>query len=488
MNATPFNVGAFVMGAPTSPRALVRHADLLAAYADGAIEDEREAYLSHFVFGPEMIAHYRANRNSVAEYAGPCGCRRLVLDIDRPDLVDALADARRLVTAIHERYPEMEGDVPVYFSGGKGFHVLLELAHSPPPAVGFQHVAKAFAVALAARAGVKIDAGIYDVNHLVRLPNTKHPKSGLFKRRIDSEALFALDVPRILDMAKHPAGDGIPTVRTPPTRLAEDWRDAERETARAADARAAVRRDFGDADARAPRYFLDFLRFGVDEGERHPTLFRSAAWLTEQGSPPSLVAALLTEPGCDNGLSPKDVARQIQCGIDHARKQRGRRPTRRPTRTRRRTRRPTPTPASAGRSGTRPTRSRPARCSSHSGRTADPTGPKGADDDADVHHRRGPARLVVRRRGARRTARCGSTLPAPFAALDVRPGRLILFGGAPGGGKTAALLQIGIDLLRRNESARLVSGERGNVAGLATWSAWRRACRPCRSPRSPTGR
>src|SRR5262245_49506129 len=47
-------------------------------------------------------------------------------------------------------------------------------------------------------------------------------------------------------------------------------------------------------------------------------------------------------------------------------------------------------------------------------------------------------------------------LPDPFAALDVRPGRLVLFGGAPGSGKTAALLQLGIDLLRLNESARLL--------------------------------
>jgi replicative DNA helicase len=47
-------------------------------------------------------------------------------------------------------------------------------------------------------------------------------------------------------------------------------------------------------------------------------------------------------------------------------------------------------------------------------------------------------------------------LADPFAALDVRPGRLILFGGAPGSGKTAALVQLGIDLLRLNESARLL--------------------------------
>lgn len=47
-------------------------------------------------------------------------------------------------------------------------------------------------------------------------------------------------------------------------------------------------------------------------------------------------------------------------------------------------------------------------------------------------------------------------LSVPFAALDVRPGRLILFGGAPGSGKTAAILQIGIDLLRLNPTARLL--------------------------------
>jgi len=57
-------------------------------------------------------------------------------------------------------------------------------------------------------------------------------------------------------------------------------------------------------------------------------------------------------------------------------------------------------------------------------------------------------------------------LPPPFAVLDVRPGRMTLFGGAPGGGKTAALLQIGIDLLRLNPAARLLVGNVEMVPGL----------------------
>lgn len=321
MTPTPFNVGAFVSGAPTSPRALVRHADLLTAYADAALEDEREAYLSHFAFGAEMQSHFAANRQSVAGFAGPCWCRWLVLDIDRADLPDALAHARRLVTFLQERYSTE--DVPVWFSGSKGFHVAVELANDPPPAVGFHRTARTLAEALAGRAGVRIDTSIYDLNHIIRLPNTRHPKTGLFKRRIDADALFRLDIDGIRRHAAHAAGDGIPSVRSCPAQLVTDWREAEQHTARKVHDRAAVRRDFGPVDARAPRYFLDLLRFGVGEGERHQTLFRCAAWLTEQGSPPSLCFALLTEPGRDVGLTPADVARQIQCGIEHARRQRG---------------------------------------------------------------------------------------------------------------------------------------------------------------------
>ncbi|MFO0804348.1 MAG: hypothetical protein U0791_14645 [Gemmataceae bacterium] len=325
MNATPFNVGAYVLGAPTSPRLLVNHSALLAVYADGDMSakgEERAAYLSHFAFGAEMQTHYSANFRSVRGYSGPCSCRFLVLDIDRPDLEAALTDARRLVQYIDRRYAELEGEVPVYFSGSKGFHVLLELVHAPPPAVGFQNVCRALAGGVAASAGVKIDTAIYDVNHIVRLPNTRHPKTGLFKVRLETEGLFTQDLAGILETAKRPWANGIPTARRPAGQIETDWNEAAARTAGNTDARAAIRRDFGTAEPRAPKYFLDFLRFGTEEGERHATLFRCAAWLTENGAPPSLCFALLTEPGRDVGLTPADVARQIQCGIEHAARQR----------------------------------------------------------------------------------------------------------------------------------------------------------------------
>lgn len=324
MTATQAGIGAYIHGPPASARALVRHGELLDAYAEGAIDDDREAYLSHFVFGPELQAHYAANRGSVAGFAGPCSCRWLHFDIDRADdLQAALEDARRLVQFIHARYPELEGEVPVYFSGSKGFHVLIELAHSPPPSVQFPQVARTFAEGIAAAAGVRIDSAIYDRSHILRLPNSRHPKTGLFKRLIDIEGLFMRDVAGHLTDARSPWPSAIPFAGKQVPRLADDWHEAERVAARALEARATIRRDAGTAAERAPRWLLDFLRFGADVGERHGTLFRSAAWLTEQGAPSSLVSALLTEPGQDVGLPPADVARQIRCGIEHALKQRG---------------------------------------------------------------------------------------------------------------------------------------------------------------------
>ncbi len=326
MTATGFTVGALVVGGKDAPRRLVRHADLLAAYADGTQIDRGhtgEAYLSHFVFGPDYRDHHRANRGSVAGYAGPCGCRWLVLDLDRPDPAAALTDARRLVAFLHQRYPEAEGAVPIWFSGWKGFHVAVELAHDPPPAVGFPLVARTLAEQLARTAGVVIDTGVYDTARIIRLPNTRHPKTGLFKRLLGADDLFRVDVAGVLAHARHPAGDGLPAVPRSIPQLAADWHDAERVAASASAARAAVRRDAGPAEARAPRFLVDFLRFGVDEGERHAVLFRCAAWLAEQGASPSLCHALLTEPGCDVGLAPRDVTRQIACGVDHARRQRG---------------------------------------------------------------------------------------------------------------------------------------------------------------------
>lgn len=46
--------------------------------------------------------------------------------------------------------------------------------------------------------------------------------------------------------------------------------------------------------------------------------------------------------------------------------------------------------------------------------------------------------------------------PAPFESIDIRPGRMVLLGGAPGAGKTAAMLQLGIGIVQSNPDVRLL--------------------------------
>ncbi|MFO0821974.1 MAG: hypothetical protein U0792_02460 [Gemmataceae bacterium] len=172
----------------------------------------------------------------------------LLLDIDSANLADALADARRLVSFLQHRYGTEDASLVQRIEGVSTSRS--NWAHAPPPAVGYNAVCRTLAETLAAEAGVRIDRGVYDVNRLVRLPNTQHPKTGLFKRRIDAEALFRLDIDGICRHAAHPAGDGIPSVRTVSEQLAHDWTEAATATARTTETRTAARRDFAP-DARA---------------------------------------------------------------------------------------------------------------------------------------------------------------------------------------------------------------------------------------------
>ncbi len=317
-------VGVAVDGSPESPRHLVDWRRTLDAYADlsAGIDPTREGYLSHFVFGPDMAAHHRDNGGSVKGFAGSCWCKWLTFDIDRPELADALAAAKRLVAFLTQRFPEIDGALPVYFSGRKGFHVGLELPE-PEPSPVFNDVAKTLADGLATAAGVAIDLSIYDRNRIIRLPNSRHAKTGLYKRRIDADDLVRMSVEQVLERARHPAGDGIRSVGDRLPTVLRDWETAARLTAERGRERAVIRRDAAAGELRAPKYLHEFIRFGVAEGERALTLFRCAAALAELGCPPAAVAAVLDEPGRDNGLTPSEVRRQIQCGIDHARRQMG---------------------------------------------------------------------------------------------------------------------------------------------------------------------
>jgi hypothetical protein len=320
MNARPF--GFRVAGHRAGRRRLVDWRAAFAGYAacDPAAQLDREAYLSHFVFGADF-ADYLERNGSEGGYSGPCGADVIHWDIDRADDLDAaLSDARRLAARILYRYRELDDDDLLIFpSGAKGFHIGVPTAlWGPMPSTHFHDVARRFCQAHAERAGVAIDMKIYSRTRLLRAANSRHARTGLYKRRLALDELMNLSVAGNLDLAREPMPFAVPTPSTLSPIAAADWADA----AVAVERRAVERRvTYRDGSHRLTKTTLAFIREGAVEGERAVAVFRAAANLAEMGCPDALAHALLTDAALDSGLMPSETRRQIDCGLAHARQQ-----------------------------------------------------------------------------------------------------------------------------------------------------------------------
>jgi hypothetical protein len=321
MNA-PLRYGFRVVGGATKRRRLVDAAAAFAGYADcdANAEVDREAYLSAFWFGGDFRRQLRET-GSTRGFDGPCWAPFLWFDIDFPnDPEQALRDARRLAMAILHRYPALDDDdLLLFFSGGKGYHVGLPTFWGPAPSATFHRAARRFAEMIAGDAGARIDSGVYDKVRCFRAPNSRHPKTGLHKRWVSLDELLHLPPERVRELAAQPAPFHLPAARAGDDRAARDWAESVRLVG--VEAEAAARRRAGTAEdrPRLNRQTVDFIRAGAGVGDRHRLLFSAAANLAEFSCPPALAHALLTEAALDTGLSPKEVFRQIECGLKHVR-------------------------------------------------------------------------------------------------------------------------------------------------------------------------
>lgn len=283
---------------------------------------EREAYLSAFQFDAGFAEHL-ARTGSPAGFTGSTWAPFVWCDVDRDEaaggVARALADTKRLVNTLDERFGVPRSVLVPFVSGGKGMHLGIPTAlWAPPASADFHAVARQFVETLAAAAGVAVDASVFDRVRAFRAPNSKHPKTGLHKRFVPVEILDTVTVTGVLNMARTPeqfdmpSTDGIESADM----LVAVWDAASRAvTEKAA---AVEQRRFevanGDRAVTLNKLTRAFLSGEVEAGDRHRLLYSAAANLTELGCSLPAVRALLTEPALDLGLPPKDVARQIECG------------------------------------------------------------------------------------------------------------------------------------------------------------------------------
>lgn len=309
--------GFRILGATNERRRLVNHADAFAAYAacDDRADVTREAYLSAFTFGDDFRGRLEST-GSVKGFDGVCGAPWLWFDIDRVELADAVTDARRLALSLVERYRLDDDALLTFFSGSKGFHLGLPTSlWAPTPSTTFNRQCRMMAGRLASTAGVAIDVGVYDMVRAFRAPNSRHPKTGLHKRRLALDELQGLSLDAIRKLAETPEPFDLPTMPPANAVVIADWQ---------ADAVMQREREASDsAFNRVPtlnRTTEEFIRDGVGVGDRHRVLFSAAANLAEFDCPLSLAAALLSGPARDSGLSAADIKRQIELGFQHGKR------------------------------------------------------------------------------------------------------------------------------------------------------------------------
>lgn len=311
--------GFRVVGALSERRRLVEWSAAFAAHcaADPRAEPECESYLSLFTFGDEF-RDYLTRTGSTRDYRGPASMPYLTFDLDCEDLDVALTDARKLAAGLLSAYWRLDDDhALIFFSGRKGFHVSIPMPAGIEPTPDVPAVARFLAERWAAHCGIRIDGGIYDASRCFRSPNSRHPKSGRFKRRIDYGELLNLSAARIVELAGEPLAFDPPANVPDNPGLRHDWEQAAKGVALDRQEKAA--RYPAGAVAKLAKKTRALIRgeWTPDTGDRHRLLFSAAANLGECHCPESLALELLSEPGFNCSLSAADVQRQIKCGVAH---------------------------------------------------------------------------------------------------------------------------------------------------------------------------
>ncbi len=312
METQDFKHGFRVVGALSAPRKLVTWRKAFAAHCAGEL-DTGEAYLSAWCYPQDLLAHMK-NVGGVAGYTGPCWADWVPLDIDgagEDPVADALSRTCSLLTWVHSKGAHLN-KLSCWFSGCKGFHVLLPnigLALAPEP--DFRQTARAFVARIGQESGCNPDLSIYDAVRLFRSPNSRHPKTGLYKVAFRADELLGMSTEAVRGMAVEPRPGDVPEPGSwCDWSIGGLWADAEKETASTTPVDPATRIDLN-------RLTLEFIGSGAPNGEREHRCFSAAANLAEFGADERLAKALLLKAAVDSGLSPSEAQRAIQCGVRH---------------------------------------------------------------------------------------------------------------------------------------------------------------------------
>jgi len=315
-----FKHGFLRVGAKGGHREVVDYGTTIADYAAHCDLPPGRArspgYLSVFQYPAEIVAYQREHDGSLKGYRGKCWARWLAVDFDgdgSPEGLDrALGDARRFARFLIDRGVPAD-KVLLFFSGGRGFHLMFPSACcGAGPKVGFEGAAGFFCGEIAKLVKGTSDESIFKPLAALRAPNTPHDKSGLYKVLLPREELDGLDAARVTELAREPRPFEMPSWRMKPVAVLVDlWLWAcHAEGTQTARLTAAI-----DGERRVHRDTRDFLMHGAPEGQRGTRLFRAATNLLDFDCPEPLLRALLEPAARLSGYPPEEFDAQINGAI-----------------------------------------------------------------------------------------------------------------------------------------------------------------------------
>jgi hypothetical protein len=201
---------------------------------------EGEIHASVFVYPIDAVAYRESplkgtdgergqGKGSIAGYDGPVKAMGLHIDLDGegdPNLV--LGEARDLVSKLREVYAVAPSNIRVFFSGNRGFHFYI-LDEKFKDQSGSEGVPLAIAKACRQLAGQYgcFDGQVYNRTSLLRVTNTRHPKTGLYKVPLSHQTLQSWTWEQIQNYAKcqRSLRDSIEVVSQPMDLYAETLKD-----------------------------------------------------------------------------------------------------------------------------------------------------------------------------------------------------------------------------------------------------------------------
>ena len=167
-------------------------------------------YATYFFYSGELLSHLSAQESAptIAGYEGKVWAPFFPIDLDHPELFPALDTARRLTIFLLERWQIDASAIQIYFSGAKGFHLMLDtrvfgkiLPSKNLPLI-FDSLRRHLALEIPEPFRGTVDLAIKDRVRLLRLPNTIHEKSNLYKISLGLDELQCLSPVEIRERAR----------------------------------------------------------------------------------------------------------------------------------------------------------------------------------------------------------------------------------------------------------------------------------------------